>query len=107
MTRTTLAALLLLSGTAAAQTPDTPATTGYKHAMAAMMHGMEQPYSGDADRDFVTGMLPHHGGAVDMARVELKYGRDPALLRLARQIVASQMREQAFMRRWLAQHPAP
>ena len=107
MIRTTLAALVLLCTAAAAQSPDSPATAGYKHAMEGMMHGMEHAYSGDADRDFVTGMLPHHQGAVDMARVELKYGRDPALLRLAREIVASQTREQAFMRRWLAQHPAP
>ena len=106
MIRTTLAGLLLLCGTAAAQTPETSATTAYKHAMATMMEHMEQPYTGDADRDFVTGMLPHHQGAVDMARVELRYGRDPALLKLAREIVASQTREQAFMRRWLAQHPA-
>ncbi len=107
MIRSTLAALLLLCAKAAAQAPDTPATAGYKHAMAGMMQGMDHPYSGDVDRDFVTGMLPHHQGAVGMARVELQFGHDPALLRLARQIVASQTREQAFMRRWLAQHPAP
>jgi uncharacterized protein (DUF305 family) len=42
-----------------------------------------------------------------MARVELRYGHDPALRRLARQIIASQTKEQAFMRAWLARHPAP
>ncbi len=106
MIRTSLA-VLLLCGTAHAQPADTPATAGYKQAMAAMMKGMDHPYSGNADRDFVTGMLPHHQGAVGMARVELQYGHDPALLRLAREIIASQTREEMFMRGWLARHPAP
>ena len=69
------------------------------------MKAMETPYTGNADHDFVTGMLPHHQGAVDMAKIELQYGRDPALKNLARSIIASQTKEQAFMRAWLAHHP--
>ncbi len=107
MIRATLLSLVLLTGTAAAQQPDSPATTGYKRAMDGMMTGMDHPYTGNADRDFVTGMLPHHQGAVDMARVELRYGSDPALKTLARDIIASQTKEQAFMRQWLATHKAP
>ena len=107
MIRISLAMVLLLAGSVSAQTADTPATTAYKQAMDRMMHGMDHPYSGDADRDFVTGMLPHHQGAVDMARVELRYGHDASLERLARDIIASQTKEQAFMRQWLAHHPAP
>ena len=87
-------------------TMDTPATLADKQAMDKMMYAMDQPYFGDADRDFVTHMLPHHQGAIDMAQVELKFGHDPALLRLAREIVASQAKEEAFMRDWLAKHPA-
>ena len=82
-----------------------PSTAGYRSAMESMMKNMETPYTGDADHDFVTGMLPHHQGAVDMAKVELQYGRDPALKKLARDIIASQTKEQAFMRAWLARHP--
>ncbi len=107
MNRAILTGLLLLAGSAAAQPADTPATAGYKKAMAGMMMGMDQPFTGNPDRDFVTGMLPHHQGAVDMARVELQYGSDPALKRLARDIIASQTREQVFMRQWLAHHKAP
>jgi uncharacterized protein (DUF305 family) len=108
-----LAACLLAAPAAAQPMPaapaagDTASTRAYRQSMAAMMHGMDIPYTGDADRDFVTGMLPHHQGAIDMARVELRYGHDPALRRLARQIIASQTKEQAFMRAWLARHPAP
>jgi len=62
--------------------------------------------SGDADRDFVTMMLPHHQGAIDMAQVELRYGRDPQMRRLAKAIVAAQATEIGEMKRWLAAHPA-
>lgn len=64
------------------------------------------PMTGDADHDFVVMMLPHHQGAVDMARFELAHGKDPALLKLAREIVAAQDKEIAFMKSWLAKHPA-
>ena len=82
-----------------------PSSAAYRAAMEAMMKAMETPYTGNADHDFVTGMLPHHQGAVDMAKIELQYGHDPALKTLARNIIASQTQEQAFMRRWLAGHP--
>ena len=117
MTRLALAATLLISSAALAQTQpspdmpmppaatgDSPATTGYKAAMEKMMAGMETPYTGDADRDFVDGMLPHHQGAIDMAQVELRYGTDPALRKLAHDIIVSQTEEQVTMRRWQLQH---
>ncbi len=85
---------------------DSASTKGYRDAMQKMMTGMDIPYSGDADRDFVTGMLPHHQGAIDMAKIELQYGHDPAMKKIARDIIASQSREQAQFRRWLRQHPA-
>jgi len=80
----------------------------------AMMSGMgrmkrqmaDAPLTGDPDRDFVSMMMPHHAGAIDMAKVELHYGKDPALRRLARDIVDAQEREIAQMRTWMAMHPA-
>jgi uncharacterized protein (DUF305 family) len=91
---------------------------GTQHAAAPtadqdMMAGMEKmdrdmgsaPMTGDADRDFVAMMIPHHQGAIDMARVELRYGKDPALRRLATDIMAAQKKEIAFMERWQANHP--
>ncbi len=78
----------------------------------AMMDGMGRmnramravPMTGDPDRDFVAMMIPHHQGAISMAEVELRYGHDPALRRLADAIIAAQRKEIATMRRW---HPQP
>jgi uncharacterized protein (DUF305 family) len=73
-------------------------------AMQKMDGDMPKQGTGDADRDFVAMMIPHHQGAVDMAKVELMYGKDPALKRLATQIVRSQDKELRFMKAWQAKH---
>ena len=74
--------------------------------MARMHRGMASAERiGDPDRDFVTSMIPHHQGAVDMARGLLLHGKDPALRRLAEGIIADQQTEIAYMRRWLEEHP--
>ena len=83
-----------------------PSTSAFKQADDTMMRSMNRPLSGDPDQDFVAGMLPHHQGAVDMAKVELQYGKDPALRRLARAIIAAQNKEIGLMRAWQKQHPA-
>jgi uncharacterized protein (DUF305 family) len=62
-------------------------------AMKKMMTDMIIKPSGDVDRDFVEMMVPHHQGAVDMAKAELKYGRNTQLRQLARNIVANQQHE--------------
>jgi uncharacterized protein (DUF305 family) len=80
-------------------------TKAFKDADEKMMRDMNRPMSGDADRDFVAGMLPHHQGAVDMAQVELRYGKDPEMRRLARTIVAAQQKEIAEMQTWQRRHP--
>ncbi len=100
--------LLLLAGCgawAAAAAAQTPATAAYQQAMSKMMMAMNQPLTSNPDIDFAQGMLPHHEGAVDMARVELTYGHDPVMRQLARQIIASQTREEGLMRQWLSRHP--
>lgn len=58
--------------------------------MQRMMHGMHVRYTGNADLDFLAMMIPHHEGAVEMARLALIHGRDPATRRLAEDIIAGQ-----------------
>jgi uncharacterized protein (DUF305 family) len=85
---------------------DSPSTAAFQAADHSMMTGMSSvEYTGDADHDFVVHMIPHHQGAVAMAKVELKYGKDAKLRALAKEIIASQDKEITFMKQWLAAHP--
>ncbi len=68
--------------------------------MMAAMHGAAM--SGDPDRDFLAMMIPHHAGAVEMARVLLVYGRDPLVRQLAEEIIANQQAEISAMNGRLA-----
>jgi uncharacterized protein (DUF305 family) len=61
--------------------------------------------SGDSDADFVGLMLPHHQAAIDMARTQLIYGKDPQMRRLAQEIITDQQSEIELMKLWLKQHP--
>ena len=65
---------------------------------------MGMPMSGDPDRDFAQMMIPHHQGAIDMARIELESGKDPQLRQMAQKIIEDQEREIAALKEWLAQH---
>jgi Domain of unknown function (DUF305) len=67
-------------------------------AMNQMMADMKIKPTGDVDRDFVAMMVPHHQGAVDMAKAELQYGHNAQLRRLAHEIVVKQQQEITEMR---------
>lgn len=71
-------------------------------AMRRMMHNMHRPAMGDPDRDFLAMMIPHHQGAIDMARLVLVHGRDPLTRQLAEHILATQAVEIDAMRGRLA-----
>ena len=70
--------------------------------MMTAMHGVA--LTGDADKDFVNMMIPHHQGAVDMAKIELQYGKDPQLKQMAQSIVDGQSQEIQMMKTWQAAH---
>jgi hypothetical protein len=70
------------------------------------MHGkmmLVQP-TGDADADFMLEMIPHHEGAIGMAEAALAHAKDPEVRKLAADIIASQEKEVALMKKWLATH---
>ncbi|MEY2506629.1 MAG: hypothetical protein QOH01_958 [Verrucomicrobiota bacterium] len=62
--------------------------------------------SGNDDVDFVRLMLPHHRAAVDMAKAQLMYGKDPEMRKLAQEIITAQQSEINLMRHWLKEQPA-
>lgn len=78
-----------------------PATTAFQAANERMHQAMAAPPTGDVNVDFARGMIPHHQGAVEMARVMLQHGRDPELRKVAEAIIASQEKEIAFLQQWL------
>ena len=80
---------------------DPPSTKDLKAADMRMMHAMAVGYTGDADVDFRTHMIPHHQGAIDMAKVALQHAKNPETKKLAETIIADQEREIAEMQTWL------
>ena len=77
--------------------------------MQTMMRAMDAaPITGNADVDFAAMMIPHHQGAIDMARLQLQYGNDPVMRRLAQEIIVTQQSEIELMRKRMMelQHPA-
>lgn len=85
------------------QNMKSPADMAMMQAMMTMHHTMMQtPMTGDADRDFLSMMIPHHQSAVDAAKVELRDGKNPQVRALAQRIVTAQEAEIRQMRAWLA-----
>ena len=113
-----LLSLWLIAGAALAQnqhqaarvgdSPDRHGTTFARFAsemnagMDKMMRDMSASgYTGNPDIDFLAMMIPHHEGALEMARLVLIHGRDPPTRKLAEEIIASQVVEIDGMKRRL------
>jgi uncharacterized protein (DUF305 family) len=85
---------------------DKPFAALMNDAMAIMDRDMAAaPMNGEPGHDFVTMMMPHHQGAIDMAKAVLLNTHDPALRNLALGIIAEQQNEINVMRAWLEHHP--
>ncbi len=82
-----------------------PADKALVSSMDRMNHGMAANMSGNSDQDFSQMMLAHHQGAVDMAKVELQYGKDPVLRKMAEDIIRTQNAEIKQLQAWQAKHP--
>ena len=85
----------------AAQPADTAATRAYREINARMHKEMDVAFSNDVDIDFVRGMIPHHLGAVEMAKIALAHSQDPEIRKLAEEVVRAQEAEIAQMRAFL------
>lgn len=100
-----LASALAVAATGAFASPPAPQALGERpflvenqRAMDKMMEGMAPKPTGDVDADFAAMMIPHHQGAIDMAVLELRYGRNEHLRRIAQEIIVDQQQEIGAMR---------
>ncbi|MBB3592357.1 uncharacterized protein (DUF305 family) [Rhizobium sp. BK529] len=81
-----------------------PSSHAFTEANDRMHKDMMIELSGDTDVDFVRSMIPHHQGAIDMAKIELQYGKDPEIRKLAEGVIKAQEAEIEEMNAWLKAH---
>ena len=81
-----------------------PASMAFMEANNRMHQNMMMEYTGNADVDFIKGMIPHHQGAVEMAKIVLEHGTDPEVRKLAEGVIAAQEAEIKWMQDWLAKN---
>ncbi|HEY6831608.1 MAG TPA: DUF305 domain-containing protein [Pseudolabrys sp.] len=101
-----LVALAFAGGAWAESSSEQAFMADNKSSMNKMMSDMAIKPTGDIDKDFVHMMVPHHQGAIDMARAELRYGHNETLRRIAQEIIVSQMQEIPAMKRAIGE-PLP
>jgi len=78
-----------------------PSSLAFNGINMKMHSAMDIAFTGNADVDFVKGMIPHHQGAIDMAKTVLAFGKDPEVRKLAEEVIKAQEGEIALMNEWL------
>lgn len=92
---------------ASASSPQPPHIMAYMDSMGKMHQAMSVGVQAkNADVGFAKGMIPHHEGAIDMAKIELQYGKDAEMKALAQKIIDAQQGEIKFMQQWLTDNEA-
>lgn len=77
----------------------------YRKTAMTMLQAMNMPLTGDPDVDFARMMIPHHRGAIDMARSQLENGKAPELREMAQDVIEAQEQEITMLQEWLTNHP--
>ncbi len=104
MLRTTIFSVIAITTMAIAMpagAQQSPASKGYMDAMSKMQAGMPKVHNSDPDVGFAQMMIPHHQGAIDMAKVEIQYSKDPMLRAMAEKMIKDQEKEIADLEKWL------
>ena len=89
------------SSSASSKSTTTASTKKYQQINEKMHKSMDIKFTGDADKDFLAAMIPHHQGAVEMAEVVLQHGKNPKIRQLAQEIITLQKKEIAEMKQLL------
>ena len=89
------------SSSASSKATTTTSTKKYQQINDNMHKSMDIKFTGDADKDFLAAMIPHHQGAVEMAEVVLQHGKNPKIRQLAQEIITMQKKEIAEMKQLL------
>lgn len=86
--------------------PSDPASTkDFKQAHMDMMKDMPMQFTGDADKDFATTMMKHHAGGIEMAKIQLKHGKDPEMRKMAEKLIKEQGNDNKEFAAWLKKNP--
>ena len=99
-------ALVAVSSSSFAETNMKASNDMMKSSMHAMHEMHTMAVTGDTDRDFVTGMIPHHEGAIVMSEKILPHLKDPEIKKFAESIIKAQKEEISYMKEWLVKNPA-
>ncbi len=84
---------------------DAASTKDFKQAHVDMMQNMNMEFSGNADADFARSMIKHHQGGIEMAKIQLKHGKDAEMRKMAEKMIKEQGDDNEKFQLWLTKNP--